>query len=245
MRFFPDRVRRVAIAAFLAVGLGVGSTNAGLIDPGLTVDWWVNGVYVATLAPTGTYNEAQGWWNYTGFATDLSTGVTLNFNLNGDPDPLITGNLTLENPLLPVVNVTLIVTLPIAPTLPNGSQMQGSAAVGLTTDSGGGSMSTFGGHALWQGLIDGVAVGNSASLFFDPFLLSNAGLGSAGSSANFGAPVMVPGPSVLQSIGIEINLSLTQNDQASITSVFFVIPAPGVIGLLAIGALGIKRRRRR
>ncbi len=245
MRFFPSCVRRVAVAAILAVGFGVGSTNAGLVDPGLTVDWWVNGNYVGTLAPSGTYNEAQGWWNYTGSASDLDTGVTLNFDLNGDPDPLIAGNLTLENPFLPVVNVTLIVTLPIAPTLPLGSEMQGSAAVGLTTDSGGGSLSTFGGQPLWQGHIDGVAVGNDASLFFDPFLLSNAGIGSAGSSSNFGAPVMVPGPAVLASVGIEINFSLTQSDQASITSVFFVIPAPGVIGLLAIGALGIGRRRRR
>jgi len=122
--------------------------------------------------------------------------------------------------------------------------MQGSAAVGLTTDAGGGSMSTFGGKPLWQGLIDGVAVGNAASLFFDPFALSNQSIGSSGSAGNFGSP-MVPGPAVLQSIGIEINFSLTQHDQASITSVFFVVPAPGVIGLLAIGGLGIGRRRRR
>ena len=63
-------------------------------------------------------------------------------------------------------------------------------------------------------------------------------------SDNFGSPVLVPGPPVLQSIGIEINFSLTQFDQTSITSLFFVIPAPGVIGLLAIGALGTRRRRR-
>ena len=143
------------------------------------------------------------------------------------------------------VRITLVVLLPVAPLLPNGSEMQGSAALGLTTDAGGGSMSTFGGKPLWQGLIDGVAVGNAASLFFDPFALSNQSIGSSGSAGNFGAPFMVPGPAVLQSIGIEINFSLTQHDQASITSVFFVVPAPGVIGLLAIGGLGIGRRRRR
>ncbi len=245
MRFFPDRIRRIAVVASLALGLGTTTVHAGLVDPEMKIEWWVNGFYVGQLNPTGVYNDNAGWWNYQGFATDLDSGVTLNFNLNGDPDPLISGNLTVENPILPVVNVTLLVSLPIAPLLPNGSAMQGSAAVGLTTDSGGGSLSTFGGKPLWQGLIDGVAVGNAASLFFDPFALSNAGIGSSGTSGNFGAPVLIPGPAVLQSIGIEINFSLTQSDQVSITSVFFVIPAPGVIGLLAIGVLGTSRGSRR
>ncbi len=244
MPFFPSRVRRAAVVAVLAVSFGATAVNAGNVDPGLEIEWWVNGNYAGQLQPTGTYNAGTGWWNYIGFATDFGSGVTLNYNLNGDPDPLISGNLTVENPFLPVVDITLVVTLPIDPLLPNSSQMQGSAAVGLTTDSGGGSLSTFGGNALWQGMIDGTAVGNSAALFFDPFALTNAGLGSSGSSGNFGAPFLIPGPAVLSSIGIQISFSLTQNDQASITSVFNVVPAPGVIGLLALGALGTRRRRR-
>jgi len=245
MRFFPSRIRRIAVVASLAIGIGTTTAHAGLVDPGMEIEWWVNGSYAGMLNPSGVYNPSTGWWNYQGFATYLDSGVTLNFNLNGDPDPLISGNLTVENPSLPVVDITLVVTLPIAPLLSNSTMMQGSAAVGLTTDAGGGSLSTFGGEPLWQGLIDGVAVGNSASLFFDPFALSNASLGSSGSSSNFGAPFMVDGPAVLSDIGIRIHFSLTQNDQASITSVFYVIPAPGAIGLLAIGALGIGRRRRR
>ena len=77
------------------------------------------------------------------------------------------------------------------------------------------------------------------------FALSHDDLGSSGTSANFGAPFTVSGPPALASIGIEINFSLTQDDQASITSVFFVTPAPGVICLLAIGALGTGRGSRR
>ena len=245
MRFFPNRIRRIAVVASLAIGIGTTTAHAGLVDPGMEIEWWVNGSYVGLLNPSGVYNSSTGWWNYQGFVTDFGSGVTLNFNLNGDPDPLISGNLTVENPMLAVVDITLVVTLPIAPLLPGGSMMQGSAAVGLTTDSGGGSLSSFGGEPLWQGLIDGVAVGNSASLFFDPFALSNGSIGSSGSSGNFGAPLQIAGPPVLSSIGIRIHFSLTQSDQASITSVFFVTPAPGAIGLLAIGALGIRRRRRR
>ncbi len=241
MRLFPSRIRRIAVVASLALGIGATTAHAGLVDPGMEIEWWVNGSYVGLLNPNGVYNENTGWWNYAGFATDLATGVTLNFDLDGDPDPLVSGNLTVENLLLPVVEITVVVTLPIDPTLPDGSSILGSAAVGLTTDAGGGTLATFGGQPLWQGLIDGAAVG-SASLFDDPFSLSNGGIGSSGSSANFG---FIPGPAVLESIGIEINFSLTQFDQAQITSVFVVVPAPGVIGLLAIGALGTRRRRRR
>ena len=246
MSLFSGQLHKTALSLCLAVGFGATTASAGLIDPGLEIDWWVNGVYIGKLQPTGTYNELQGWWNYTGSAFDLPSGVSLNYNLNGDPDPLISGNLTVENLLLASVDITLVVSLPIAPMINVNTLLIGSAAVGLTTDSGGGSLSTFGGSPLWQGMIDGTPVGNQASMFFDPFLLANAGLGSASSSSNFGIPVQSNGPPALDSIGIEINFTLTQFDQVSITSVFHVVgvPAPGVIGLLAIGAIGIRRRRR-
>ncbi len=79
-------------------------------------------------------------------------------------------------------------------------------------------------------------------MFSDPFSLENPGFGGMADSSSFG-PVI--GPPALDSIGIEINFSLTQLDQVSITSVFHVvgIPAPGVIGLLAVGAVGTRRRR--
>ena len=246
MAFFPNRVRQVALSACLAVGISATPVHAGLVDPGLTINWWVNGSFVGTLAPSGVFNENFGWWTYTVLgATDPNSGVTINGTLNGDPDPLISTNLTVENTFLAIVEITLQVMLPISPTLPLGSEMQGSAAIGLTTDSGGGSLSTFGGKPLWQGLIDGLPAGPGAALFFDAFALTNGGLGSSSSSGNFGVPFPVIGPPVLTSIGIEINFSLTQFDQASITSVFSVVPAPGVVGLLALGAFGVRRRRRR
>ncbi len=242
---FPERLRVAAVGATLALGVSVSTATAGLQDPGLEINWWVNGNFAGSLAPVGTYNPLQDWWNYQGFATDFASGVTLNFNLNGDPDPLISGNLTVENPFLPTVDVVLQVLLPIAPQLTNGSEMQGSAAIGLTTDSGGGSISSINNVPLWQGLIDGAPVGPSASMFFDPFVLQNAGLGSSSSSANFGLPNAIAGPDVLNNIGIEIAFALTQNDQASITSVFNVVPAPGAIALLGVAALMTRRRRRR
>ena len=246
MPLFPVQIQRAIFSLCVAIGMGTATVNAGLIDPGLEIEWWVDGVYAGKLQPTGTYNKNAGWWNYQGAANDPFSGVNLTFDLNGDPDPLISGNLVVENLLLPSVDITLLVMLPIAPVITVNTELIGSASLGLTTDSGGGSLSTMAGKPLWQGMIDGSPVGLGASLFFDPFMLANDGLGSAGSSANFGSPLPEIGPPALDSIGIEINFTLTQLDQASITSVFHVVgvPAPGVIGLLAIGALGIGRRRR-
>ncbi len=244
MSLFPDRIQNTVLSVFLALGFGATTASAGLIDPGLEIDWWVDGVYAGKLTPSGVYNEPLGWWNYAGSAFHAPTGVSLSFNLNGDPDPLITGNLTVENLLLASVDITLVVILPIAPTIPGATIMTGSAALTLTSDVGGGSFSTLDGSPVWQGLIDGVSAGAAASLFSDPFAMVNPGFGSLSDSANFGP---VAGPAALDSIGIEINFSLTQLDQASITSVFHVvaIPGPGVIALLAVGAVGTRRRRRR
>ena len=173
-----------------------------------------------------------------------SRGVTLSYILSGDPDPLISGNLVVENLFLPVVEVTLQVILPIAPPIPGLTLMDGSAAITLTADGGGGTLSTFGENPFWQGLIDGISAGAGASLFPDPFLLNSA-FGGTDDESSFGSPIPEIGPAALDSIGIEINFSLTQLDQVSITSVFHVvgIPAPGVIGLLAVGAVGTRRRR--
>ena len=73
----------------------------------------------------------------------------------------------------------------------------------------------------------------------------NSAFGGTDDESSFGSPIPEIGPAALDSIGIEINFSLTQLDQVSITSVFHVvgIPAPGVIGLLAVGAVGTRRRR--
>jgi uncharacterized protein (TIGR03382 family) len=230
-----------AVAAF---GLAL-SAQAGIQDPGLSIQWSVNGSAVGTITPQGTYNPQTGFWSYSGQnIVDDATGVVLSFSLLGDPDPQISGNLAVSNPALPVVSIVLVVTLPIAPALPLPTQMLGSAALGLTTDAGGGTLAALPGTPVWQGMIDGAPVGGT-SLLGGGVPLSLPGLGSIGTSDNFGIPVMIAGPPALNSIGIKIAFSLTQFDQASLTSTFKVIPTPGALALLGVAGLGLRRRRRR
>ncbi len=230
-----------ALGAVLALGLGVAPADAGII-PALSIDWWVNGTYAGKISPSGVAN-GNGTYSYSGLELDELTGVSLNYTLTGDPDPLLSGGLVVQNPNLPLVNIVMVVQLPISVNF-SQTELAGSAAVGLTTNSDGGELNSIGGEPVWQGLLDGVAVGPSASLFFDPFEISHSGSQSTGASGNFGLPNAVVGGSVSQTIGIRIAFSLTQNDQASITSVFNVVPGPGGLAVLACGLLFSRRRRR-
>jgi hypothetical protein len=230
-----------AVAAF---GLSLSSAQAGIQDPGLSIFWSIDGATTGTINPVGVYNPQTGFWNYdSGGFLDLANGVQLTFNLGGDPDPQLSGNLAVSNPALPVVSIVLVITLPIAPALPLPTQMLGSAAVGLTTDAGGGTLGIVPGVPVWQGLIDGSPVAGT-ELLTGSLPLSLPGLGSTGANGNFGIPAMIGGPPALASIGIKIAFSLTQFDQASMTSTFRVIPGPGALAVLGIGVLGLRRRRR-
>ena len=265
MPLFPRRVRTLTLTAILICGIGVSTANAG-VQPFLELSWWVNGTPIGTYYPVGVYNSGLDWWDYK--SSDFpnqqlsdGNGVFLDYTLAGDPDPvwngafpnpreneLVAGNLAVENLTANTVEIRLQVILPVLVT-GSGTLVQGSAGVGLTAYPGGGVLQGPGTlefpEFLWEALIDGSAVGNDTSLFFTPFQLDATGAGSASTNGNFGIPTQLPGGALTATIGIDINFTLTAGDQASITSNFAVIiPGPGGLLVLALGTLGLRRRRR-
>ena len=198
-------------------------------DPGLTITWQTDDAKPVMLEPAGTFNPGQGWWNYSGFAIDPDTGVTINYNLNAHVaveevelfatavGTLVSGNVTIENPFLPTVVQRVTITVPSAEMPAGAAAAAAAAAIGLVTDSGGGSISALPGGAVWTGLVDGggVFVGYPYPFFMEP----NCGIiGCQG----FTLPFPEPAPPVTDSVGIRLEFELTQQDQASITSVFVV-----------------------
>jgi hypothetical protein len=242
----------MALASFLALSLGTSAANAAIND--LELRWWVNGS-VAGQYTLGGAAMGNGMYNFAGNLTYLNPlnpfeQISLGYNLNGKPDwqtgllasALLSGNLTVENTFLNAVDVQLQVILPIVPLSPT-TEVGGSAAVGLTTDSGGGSVSTLANTPLWQALIDNSTV---AELFDDPFDMTIGGLGSMSTDSDFGLPVPIGGPQALNDISVSISFNVTSLDQVSITSVFAAsaIPAPGGLLVLVTAGLVVRRRRR-
>ncbi len=82
-------------------------------------------------------------------------------------------------------------------------------------------------------------------MFYHEFHQHNDGLGSSGASSNFGSPTPITGPGISESIGIELNFSVTTLDQASFTSTVYAVPIPGPGGLVLLAAAGLVTRRRR
>jgi hypothetical protein len=252
MPLFSKRAQSSVVAAFLAFAIGPPAANASF---DLELRWWIDGAVAGTYMVSGN-DLGNGMFNYAGNYIYLNPldpfeVVELGVNLNGKPDAnagastnlLISGNLAVENSFLNTVDVQLEVILPVAAGGP-GSLMAGSAAIGLTTNADGGSLQSLAGTPVWQGLLDGSPAG-PAGLFFDPFDITHTGLGSSSADASFGLPGGVPGGFLANSIGIDINFSLTSLDQASITSVFNVVPIPGPGGLVVFAAAGLVTRRRR
>ncbi|MHC4217648.1 MAG: hypothetical protein ACYSU7_04245 [Planctomycetota bacterium] len=237
----------------MTLAMGVPAANAAF---DLQFKWWIDGAVAGQYTVVGT-DLGNGMYNYSGSLFYLNPLnpfeiVNLDYNLNGKPDAnagastnvLLSGNLAVENLFLNTIGVQLLVELPSANPLLPDSDMGGSAAIGLTTNADGGTLASVGGMPVWQALTDGTPVGAQASLFFDPFALSNSGLGSTSTSGNFGIPNPVAGGPINNTLGIDINFSLTPSDQASITSVVNAVPIPGP-GVLAVLAAGLVIRRRR
>jgi len=183
-----------------------------------------------SLRPSGVDPDRDGVFDYVGSAIDPDTGVELSWELNGGAGPFVGGSIAVLNTQAITADFSLLLIQPILP-LPAGTELAGSAALGLTTDSGGGTVATVSGIPLWRAFIDGTAVGPSASLFADPFAATIPRLGSLGFSESFGIPDRITGPAVQNTIGIALRFTLTPLDQVSVTSVFSVAsPAPATAG---------------
>ena len=251
MPFPTRRTQGLGLVALGALFVGAPSANAATIQ----LNWWVEGQSAGSYT-FSQEDDANGMFNFAGTLQYLNPSnpfelITLDYNLNGKPfvyngffdGVLVSGNLAVENQFDNAVDVRLQVILPIFPGISPASLLAGSVAVGLTSDSGGGDLSSLTDTPVWQATADGETV---ASLLFDPFLLHNSGLGSSGTDADFGFPDPIDGPAIDDSIGLDINFNITSLDQASFTSVFSAvpIPAPGGLAVLGLAALGLRRRRR-
>lgn len=215
----------VLVAAGASLGLSAQTASA---DSDLLLNWWVNGVKVGPFVIVGT-PVAEGIFSYTGdfqYVDQLTfEAVDLSIALQGKPDAAdgfgdfsqLYGNATVDNFTVDPIDSRLEISLPTAAPY-DGSGIQGQATIALTTDAGGGGVTSLIDTPLWQSLFDGVAAGQSTSLYFDPFGMWTSGPGSMSTGETFGFPDAVPGPPIAVSIGVELNYSISSLDRVRVFS---------------------------
>lgn len=124
----------------------------------------------------------------------------------------------------------------------------GRASAGVTatdTDGNGATVAAAGQAALYKSQYNGfvpagtdfanLIVGPVVALPFD----SETGSGSFPGGGAF-APIANP----VDDMSARFNFTLTANDEASGTSTYEIVPAPGALALLGLGGLAAARRRR-
>ena len=214
-----------------------------------TLEVSVGGVSAGTLDATQLGCSDTGTNTATCSAQNVDIGglrIT-NLDLILDNDPVVSGEVAVENKLGVTQQFTMIFTLPVLPIGPT-SQTRGSVAGGVTDNTGNGAtLSSTSGIALYTALLDGSPF---QPLFPDPTSVSAGAFDSADilPAGAFGTPIpSLPGPAVLTSIGIQYNFNLTAGDAASFTGVFVVqpIPEPSTALLVGLGLVIVARGGRR
>jgi len=240
------RTSLLAVGCWVGVSLASSAHAATIYSLSLTKDdgtnapstWSTNQPDPGTGGPTysNTYDVHNGNW-------DFQWGVT------GDPDPVVSSNLTVTNNSAVTQTFTSLVVLPIAPAVTPSSLIGGSISGSVTDVNGNGAtLATAAPDALYTALIDGVAV---QTLYNNPnsFVVTPPFGSASVPNAAFGSPIpSLPGPAANNTIAIQLKFTLSPGDSMALTSVFVVNPVPepvglGMFGLAAAGLLGRRRRQ--
>jgi len=205
-------------------------------------DAWTWSPPVSAFAASPDGYQLRNTYQQTGVCDGRADIRVDQFKFN--PDPFVLNNILITNTTTSTQPFTVTVNLPTTFAAPNNISGTITTSVIDGNASGGATIATVPGQALYKGLIDLASV---HTLQNDPFSLSTST--STASSANFG-PTLNAIP-VTSSIGIELRFTLTAGDTASILSRFDVtaVPEPSsaacLLTMLVLTGGTCSRRRRR
>ena len=244
----PAVLGRGFVTATAAVALAFGITGASQATPdgnfpNFTGSWALDTNDVGGLFNWTMTDNGDETFDFS--ASESNEFATIDINGTMKEDPFVIANLVVTNNSAFVETFTLTVNLPINPTLPNGVVMGGSVTGTLTSlTNDGATLAAPDQGSIFTALIDGNPV---ATLLDSPFSQSVGAFQSGViGPASFGDPIpSMPGPPVLDSIGITLSFTLTPGDSASFTSIFVVeVPGPGALAVFGFAGLFARRRRR-
>lgn len=240
------KYRRTILATIGMVALLVSFTSqagADMMDefPGLGLRINEHGQGPPTFVnPRGLLNAKN---NFDFHYTHQQGSINMEIDIEVNADPFIYAVLTCVNMTGVEKSFTTTITLPISPQMLRGSKTSGSVSFTLLDINGGGALlSTVDATTpIYMSRIDGI---DHQALMTPPqswFTNTTRGEGPS----EFGTPVPLDGPNVLNTIEIELNATLSAKDHAYIVARFDVTPEPATIALLTIGGVAVLLRRRR
>ncbi len=196
----------------------------------------------------GTYaKQSDGTYKWDCLYTPPSNKFTLEMHLVLDPDPGISGPVTITNNFGVTATFSSLLTLPVLTPLPAGSPMQGSSSITIS-DANLNTVATLSapaGSAVYHAQVDGI---DQRTLFPAAYSLSPPLPVAGGTNSETRAFTGEFTTSALTSeIGIRHHLTLTAGDAATANSTFVVVPEPTAraLGLLsAIGLIALRNGRR-
>lgn len=197
------------------------------------------------------WSNGNSTFGYQGSVTNPfdGGGFGLSWGLLANPDPFIVGNLVVTNTSDSTQTFFLDVALPI--NTPLAATLIGGSVTGTVTDLNGDGATVSSiptGGPIYQALTD-VDGGFNGTLAGSLLVAASASTGAFQSATigpeQFGSPIpSMPYGAVNTNIAIRLAFTLTAGDSASFTSLFVVVPAPGV-AVAMLGLLGVGSRRRR
>jgi len=240
-------LKGIVVAAALVSGVAQAGTvtnpdlvgSATISDGTSSGSWSLGSGASFSTNPDGTFTYNSG---VSGTLWDFGWDLTVN------PDPFISGTLTVVNKSTNTTHFNILFTLPVGtgfvPAYKSGSlsgSFQDFNGNGLGADNSAGLS-----NINWNGFIDG-----SNALALSTFDVSCSG-SSPGCSGLVGpvsdGPLLHAG-GVSSTIGIQLSFDLTAGDKATFTNLFEVmpVPIPAAVwlfgsGLLGLGALARRRR---
>jgi hypothetical protein len=229
---------RTTVCTFVCFALAASDLSAAVIEIGSSVGTAIiDSDSMGTVTPTGPDS-----FNWQGFWSNQTMGWEIDWNLDIDTDPSITGVTGITNLMPNTANFTFNISANSSIGIPAPLVNGASTITVLDTDADGATMAALAGSSIYDAVI---VASSQQTLFNDPFSLvaPPGGVDFAGTA--WGPQASTVPLNLGDLFGINHLFSLSSQDQATVNSSFFInVPEPATFSVVALGGLMLLSRRR-
>ena len=233
-------VRHLGLLALFASGVFASAPSRAV--PAFTVDINAGGAVLSLTQADFTCTQGGTVCSDSGLSAG---GMQFDLGFNVNTDPSLSASVSVLNNSGGTQQFTALFTATGVGTSGNLTLTEGGISGGATSNTkAGATLAAPAGSAFYTALIDGAKY--LPLLYPNPFSLPvPASMSANFADASFGPNQ--PGPAIVDSVGIKLDFTLTDQDSASMSGTFNLkpVPEPGTALLLGVGLVLMARRERR